>query len=637
MDVYRKSFSFHSTRYEEWMNGQCINGDLFETDIVAEAYDRDIHFYISNTAELNINSNSSFEFEDESTELILDRIIYNHSSYVVKPNEPVECQLFREILGISRIRFTTSSPLRVLEFYGHLTKVGQAVHRHNTETRVLDANKIIQELERYEQLSVDNLLSVAVKELEKCDDPEKIDDLKSIASCLQLFIEVYSLIRKEHQDGTGTPIILPKVYYLIAFCNYRIGNLVQAYKIANAGYALIDAAIKDSCFIQLPNEMLGGDDLKTLIAQIVNDMPGIDKRNYENEEVDPSILDTGILDSIIRNKASFTDDKGFDVEEIDYLLEHIATIQESLDKLYHRNLNKKVLDAKRNIEKYKHPCYYAWYCVHNKIHQDILTEGTGRQDIKCFCNNIYESTKELLKELNGLSPFAVIMKKDDITYKAISLFSKVVRDIDKRSGTEQNFAKLLFENESQNPEFPAERIMGIEKVLEELSLEISHLKAIGDILISPEILNRESPRVPDILPEVLIFSSNEHQRYEGGKPVMGLQRCRRTIHIEINRGDIEEYLVKPDDGFIVRIFNDAAGTAQMSAKPMRIYRRTDSIIELRGYRVHAMTPFGWQEVDYSSYSFLVFFNNGNICQCAMCMLDRGVIIVYRQNQNNKIE
>ena len=119
---------------------------------------------------------------------------------------------------------------------------------------------------------------------------------------------------------------------------------------------------------------------------------------------------------------------------------------------------------------------------------------------------------------------------------------------------------------------------------------------------------------------------------------MGLQHCQRTIQIEINKGDIEEYLVKPDDGFIVRVYNDDQGCAQMSAKPMRIHRQTDNVVELRGYPVQAMTPFGfWQPVDYSTYSFLVFFNNGEICQCAMCMLDRGVVIVYRYNNDNQIE
>ena len=97
-------------------------------------------------------------------------------------------------------------------------------------------------------------------------------------------------------------------------------------------------------------------------------------------------------------------------------------------------------------------------------------------------------------------------------------------------------------------------------------------------------------------------------------------------------------MVKPDDGFIVRVYNDDQGCAQMSAKPMRIHRQTDNVVELRGYPVQAMTPFGfWQPVDYSTYSFLVFFNNSEICQCAMCMLDRGVVIVYRYNNDNQIE
>ena len=118
---------------------------------------------------------------------------------------------------------------------------------------------------------------------------------------------------------------------------------------------------------------------------------------------------------------------------------------------------------------------------------------------------------------------------------------------------------------------------------------------------------------------------------------MGLQHCQRTIQIEINKGDIQEYLLKQKDVFIVRIYNDDEGCGQMSAKPMKIYRQTDNVVELRGYPVQAITPFGWQPIDYSTYSFLVFFNNGEICQCAMCMLDRGVVIVYRYNNDKQID
>ena len=43
----------------------------------------------------------------------------------------------------------------------------------------------------------------------------------------------------------------------------------------------------------------------------------------------------------------------------------------------------------------------------------------------------------------------------------------------------------------------------------------------------------------------------------------------------------------------------------MSDKPMKVVRKTENSVELRGFSVEAMSPFGWQEVDYSVYGFIV--------------------------------
>ena len=56
---------------------------------------------------------------------------------------------------------------------------------------------------------------------------------------------------------------------------------------------------------------------------------------------------------------------------------------------------------------------------------------------------------------------------------------------------------------------------------ENFSEEISRIDSIVEIVNSDALANRENSRVPDILPEVLLFKSNEHQRYENGEPVEG--------------------------------------------------------------------------------------------------------------------
>ena len=75
IEIYRNNFSFHATRFEEWMNGLCYNKGTFETDIVAESTKRNIHFYISEIGTLKISKNSGIEFGDQIPALVGDRAI----------------------------------------------------------------------------------------------------------------------------------------------------------------------------------------------------------------------------------------------------------------------------------------------------------------------------------------------------------------------------------------------------------------------------------------------------------------------------------------------------------------------------------------------------------------------------------
>lgn len=129
--------------------------------------------------------------------------------------------------------------------------------------------------------------------------------------------------------------------------------------------------------------------------------------------------------------------------------------------------------------------------------------------------------------------------------------------------------------------------------------------------------------------EPFVFKSNQHQRYEGGHPVKGLQNCLRTIRLEKNVSGCEGYIIEPGDGYIVKIYNDDLGKPNMSDKPMRIYRQSSTSVELRGYPLKAKSPFGWMDVDYSDYGFIIYFENGHVSKCSLHMYDRDTFIDYR--------
>lgn len=137
--------------------------------------------------------------------------------------------------------------------------------------------------------------------------------------------------------------------------------------------------------------------------------------------------------------------------------------------------------------------------------------------------------------------------------------------------------------------------------------------------------------------EPFVFKSNCHQRYEGAYPKMGLQECLRTVSVVKNTNGCSGYQLQPGDGYIIKIFNDDAGKPNMADKPMRVVRKTDTSVELRGYKVNAQTPFGWQEIDLADYGLLVHYENGKVCKCVLHMYDRNTFIEYRTQSNEPLK
>lgn len=479
MDIYRNSFSFHATRYEEWMNGQCLRNGNVEVEIVAESTVTDIRFYISDTVSLNINDYSVFEFTDERDELVLDRIMYYHREDTPSPNEPVECLLFRTGTTISEIRFTLINPLRVVEFYGNVVEIGQPKrHIYKESSQVKTAESILSHLKATYRYDADEIMEAAIKHFELYSDAATPNQIKDVVESLKLFIEVYKQLLGQPYNDDRNHLLLPKVYFFISLCNLRMCNIRQAYAVAKEGLARVDAAISESIFENLPPEMLGADDLKELISDIENNYPQV-IISYNHNVVNPCIIDTSIIETTEKN------------------------------------------------EQY--------------------SDGVIAKD----------------------SAFI-------------------------------------------NPNIPAIFIRRSGRSLQ----------------------TYESGSMAVKLPDVFVFKSNEHQRYEYEFPIMGLQKCYRTIVVEANKNGCEGYKINPGDGYIVKIINNDTADALMSAKPMRLVQTNDSFIELRGYPLLAWSLLGWQPLDYSVYGFFIHYADGRITHCDLHMFDRNVRIEYRYTSPN---
>lgn len=146
-----------------------------------------------------------------------------------------------------------------------------------------------------------------------------------------------------------------------------------------------------------------------------------------------------------------------------------------------------------------------------------------------------------------------------------------------------------------------------------------------------ERLKAEREQAESVQP--FTFQSNCHQRYENGRPVQGLQDCLRTVSVVKNTNGCPGYRLQPGIGYIVKIYNDDLGKPNMSDKPMKVVRKTADMLELRGFPIEAQTPFGWQEVDYRDYGFIVHYKEEKVDKCVLHMYDRNVRIEYMKSNH----
>lgn len=125
-----------------------------------------------------------------------------------------------------------------------------------------------------------------------------------------------------------------------------------------------------------------------------------------------------------------------------------------------------------------------------------------------------------------------------------------------------------------------------------------------------------------------VFRSNQHKRYEQGNAVMGEQNHVRTVRVEKNTDGCKGYKLEPGRGYIIKIYNDDLGKSNISDKPMDLISLRDEKAVFRGFPIEAMSPFGWQEVDYRDYGLTVYYTNGEVSRCVLHMYDRNVDIEY---------
>lgn len=123
MRIYKKSFIFEATSFEEYQDGKCVNRGSCSITVVAKVLnDECIGMLIQGIFPVQINPKFGLPILGlQSGDVLDDRIQYGRipdSMSWPDSNEPVVCNIFN---NMNCIRFAMMSPLRIVEFYGQFT------------------------------------------------------------------------------------------------------------------------------------------------------------------------------------------------------------------------------------------------------------------------------------------------------------------------------------------------------------------------------------------------------------------------------------------------------------------------------------------------------------------------------------
>lgn len=97
---------------------------------------------------------------------------------------------------------------------------------------------------------------------------------------------------------------------------------------------------------------------------------------------------------------------------------------------------------------------------------------------------------------------------------------------------------------------------------------------------------------------------------------------KRRVVIKVNRSGHSAYPdLTPGDGYMVTIYNDDMGTAQVGSKPVRLVAANENYLVFRGHEVLAMGPFGLIDPGNTDYGFAIFLENQRIKKIALYRYD----------------
>lgn len=431
--IFKNNFRFIANRYEEWQGGYCISQGTINSEIIAETTSNSIHIVLNGSGNLRILK--SFDFEFLGSEVLSDRVQYVHATSDFNPILPIVCHLFYRGDTISYVRFAMTNPDRIIEFYGSMIELGQSSSRRSTlskPNRNVSAERVMGELQSYGMLNKDALLERAVKIYNEYSDLQSIDDAYAIIESLKLFVKTNEL-EDEVNEG-GTSMLKPKILMFIALCNYKIGNVNQAYCTAKQGLDAIEAALEASIFTGISRNMLGSDTLEEIINIIEN------RHLYEVANandywcVDANDINTSHFEQItgINLKGNTENNSPSSREFILPIIQKIDSLRTQLMQSAILEGNKTALMSAMMLHDVASSVFYAWeYYGYGHI-SDFWKEDAAIATYNKFKTNIL---KNLIQQhtsfINGFFPLKAIDNDGSLQNSMIKIIESLIEKLKK--------------------------------------------------------------------------------------------------------------------------------------------------------------------------------------------------------------
>jgi len=265
---------------------------------------------------------------------------------------------------------------------------------------------------------VDDLLEQGCALFDKGFNLKDKEDFQSMVKSFELFVEANKLVDLVEEYS----ILKPKVLGFIALCNFKIGNIDTAYRIARKGKLLVPVVMDNCPFTGFSGAQIGEKKLDEIIYNIEHQyFDKVDKKNL-NSPINENIIN-------LKNVKSLLDDcvpSIISKKELKIIIELISKYQKNYSEIDgDDDENMEAFEIIEMLDMYKNPLLFAWEKFKYGWHTDFWEEGESMFIYMDFEMNVDEILILLISSLKNDSPFKVIDEDYNLTQSLLNVYSSL--------------------------------------------------------------------------------------------------------------------------------------------------------------------------------------------------------------------